>query len=149
MPAVRWRLLHLLVMATMAITQPLLNVLGENPTFFVAHSASAGQILGFAAIVSLVPAAALGALMLAGHAISTEAGERVFSALMTVLAFVFVLQVVDAMPGPAMIAVAVAALVSYGLMVLYGDPQAGAHHRVVADRVPGSRRGPLPVHLAD
>ena len=119
MPAVRWRLLHLLVMATMAITQPLLNVLGENPTFFVAHSASAGQILGFAAIVSLVPAAALGALMLAGHAISTEAGERVFSALMTVLAFVFVLQVVDAMPGPAMIAVAVAALVSYGLMVLY------------------------------
>ena len=119
MPPLRWRLLHLLVLATLAITQPLLSTLGENPTFFIAHSASPGQMVAFTAIVSLAPAAGLGTLMLAGHAISAEAGERVFYASMSVLAFVFVLQVVDAIPGPAVAVVAVAAVVGYGLMVLY------------------------------
>ena len=107
------------MLATLAITQPLLSTLGENPTFFIAHSASPGQMVAFTAIVSLAPAAVLGTLMLAGHAVSAEAGERVFYASMAVLAFVFVLQVVDAIPGPAVAVVAVAAVVGYGLMVLY------------------------------
>ena len=107
------------MLATLAITQPLLSTLGENPTFFIAHSASPGQMVAFTAIVSLAPAAVLGTLMLAGHAVSAEAGERVFCASMAVLAFVFILQVVDAIPGPAVAVVAVAAVVGYGLMVLY------------------------------
>ncbi len=107
------------MLATLAITQPLLSTLGENPTFFIAHSASPGQMVAFTAIVSLAPAAVLGTLMLAGHAVSAEAGERVFYASMAVLAFVFVLQVVDAIPGPAVAVAAVAAVVGYGLMVLY------------------------------
>ena len=106
-------------MATLAITQPLLSTLGENPTFFTAHSASPGQVVALAAIVSLAPAAVLGALMLAVHAFSAGAGLRTFSASMTVLAFVFVLQVVDVMPGPAVAVAVVAAAVSYGLMILY------------------------------
>ena len=106
-------------MATLAITQPLLSTLGENPTFFTAHSASPGQVVALAAIVSLAPAAVLGALMLAVHAFSAGAGLRTFSASMTVLAFVFVLQVVDVMPGPAVAVVVVAAALSYGLMILY------------------------------
>ena len=119
MPPARWRLLHLLVLATLAITQPLLSALGENPTFFTAHSASPGQVVALAAIVSLAPAAVLGALMLAVHAFSAGAGLRTFSASMTVLAFVFVLQVVDVMPGPAVAVAVVAAALSYGLMILY------------------------------
>ena len=115
----RWRLLHLLVLATLAITQPLLSALGENPTFFTARSASPGQVVALAAIVSLAPAAVLGALMLAVHAFSAGAGLRTFSASMTVLAFVFVLQVVDVMPGPAVAVAVVAAALSYGLMILY------------------------------
>ena len=107
------------MLATLAITQPLLSTLGENPTFFIAHSVSPGKMVAFTAIVSLAPAAVLGTLMLAGHAISAEAGERVFYASMAVLAFVFVLQVVDAIPGPAVAVVAVAAVVGYGLMILY------------------------------
>ena len=106
-------------MATLAITQPLLSTLGENPTFFTAHSASPGQVVALAAIVSLAPAAVLGALMLAVHAFSAGAGLRTFSASMTVLAFVFVLQVVDVVPGPAVAVVVVAAALSYGLMILY------------------------------
>ena len=106
-------------MATLAITQPLLSTLGENPTFFTAHSASPGQVVALAAIVSLAPAAVLGALMLAVHAFSAGAGLRTFSASMTVLAFVFVLQVVDVMPGPAVAVAVVAAAFSYGLMILY------------------------------
>ena len=106
-------------MATLAITQPLLSTLGENPTFFTAHSASPGQVVALAAIVSLAPAAVLGALMLAVHAFSAGAGLRTFSASMTVLAFVFVLQVVDVVPGPAVAVAVVAAALSYGLMILY------------------------------
>ena len=113
------RLLHLLVLATLAVTQPLLSTLGENATFFVAHSTSPGQMIAFVILVSLAPTAVLGALMLAGHAVSAEAGTRVFYASMTVLAFVFVVQVVDTMPGPPVAVTVVAGAVSYGLMVLY------------------------------
>ena len=35
-----WRTLHLLVMTTLAISLPLLGLLGSNPTFFTARSSS-------------------------------------------------------------------------------------------------------------
>lgn len=114
-----WRLLHLLVLATLAVTQPLLSTLGENATFFVAHSTSPGQMIAFVILVSLAPTAVLGALMLAGHAVSAEVGTRVFWASMTVLSFVFVVQVVDTMPGPPVAVTVVAGAVSYSLMILY------------------------------
>ncbi len=94
-------------------------MLGENPTFFVAHSTSPGHLIAFVLIVSLVPAAVLGTLMLAGHAVSAGLGERIFCVSMTVLAFVFILQVVDTMPGPPVAVAVVAGAVSYGLMILY------------------------------
>ena len=114
-----WRLLHLLVLATLAVTQPLLSTLGENATFFVAHSTSPGQMIAFVTIVCLAPTAVLGALMLAGHAVSAEVGTRIFWASMTVLTFVFIVQVVDTMPGPPVAVTVVAGAVSYGLMILY------------------------------
>ncbi len=125
MPGLGWRPVHLLVAATLAITQPLLGFLGENPTFFTAHSAAPRQVLAFVAVVSLAPGAAFSVLTLVGHAVSARLGRTVFTASMTVLVFVFVVQVVDVMPGPPIVGLVVAAAASGGLMALYA-----AHKRV-------------------
>jgi Sulfatase len=54
-------------LAGVAITQPLLDLLGRNPPFFVAGPYEASQIIWFAVIVALAPAAAVfGVTALAG-----------------------------------------------------------------------------------
>lgn len=54
-------------LAGVAITQPLLDLLGRNPPFFVAGRYEASQIIWFAVIVAVVPAAAVfGVTALAG-----------------------------------------------------------------------------------
>jgi Sulfatase len=52
----------LLGLAGVAITQPLLDLLGRNPTFFVAGHYESNQIVWFCLIVALVPGAAVFAL---------------------------------------------------------------------------------------
>src|SRR5690606_3543239 len=47
----------LLGVAGVAICQPVLDLFGRNPTFFVAGRYSAGQIVAFALVVALPPAA--------------------------------------------------------------------------------------------
>lgn len=115
-----WRMVHLLVLATLAISQPLLGILGENPTFFTAHSSSPGQIVLFAVIVALTPAVLLSAAMLTGHSRSDRFGQHIFRGAMAALTFLFVIQVVDVIGGPAWLVVVVAIACTYGLMTLYG-----------------------------
>lgn len=60
----RWRALALdaavlVGLSGVAITQPLLELLGENPTFFVAGHYSSGQVITLALVVGLVPSAVL------------------------------------------------------------------------------------------
>ncbi len=112
-------MVHLLVLATLAISQPLLGILGENPTFFTAHSSSSGQIVIFAIVVALAPAGSLSAAMLAGHARSERVGQHVFRGSVTALMFLFVIQVVDVIGGSVWLVTAVAVAVTYGLMTLY------------------------------
>ena len=114
-----WRIVHLLVLATLAISQPLLSILGENPTFFTAHSSSPGQIVAFAILVALVPTFVLSAVMLGGHAYSHRAGQHFFRGAMAALTFLFVIQVVDVIGGPALLVIAIAIASTYGLMTLY------------------------------
>jgi hypothetical protein len=52
----------LLGLAGVAVTQPLLDLLGRNPAFFVAGHYEPGQIVWFAVLVALVPGAAVFAL---------------------------------------------------------------------------------------
>jgi hypothetical protein len=62
---------HLAALAAIAVTQPLYDILGRNPTFFVAHHAGPADLVLFAAVVALGPAALLvslvGALGLIGR----------------------------------------------------------------------------------
>ena len=120
-----WQIVHLLVLATLAISQPLLSILGENPTFFTAHSTSPGQIVIFAIITALAPTIVLGAAMLGGHARSDRVGQNIFRGALAVLTFLFVVQVVDLIGGPALLVVAIAIAGTYELMFLYSS-----HERV-------------------
>ena len=119
MKTLLWRVVHLLALATLAISQPLLGILGENPTFFTAHSSPPGQIVVFAITVALAPTLVLSAVMLAGHALSDRLGQHVFRGAMAVLTFLFVIQVVDVIGGSAWLVVVVAIVGTYGSMTLY------------------------------
>ena len=114
-----WRIVHLLVLATLAISQPLLSILGENPTFFTAHSSSPGQIVAFAILVALAPAFVLSVVMFAAHARSDRLGQHFFRGSMVALTFLFVIQVVDVIGGFAWLVVVIAIAATYGLMTLY------------------------------
>ncbi|MCQ3808207.1 MAG: sulfatase-like hydrolase/transferase [Acidimicrobiaceae bacterium] len=114
-----WRAVHLLVLATLAISQPLLSILGDNPTFFTAHSSSPGQIVVFAILVALAPTLVLSAVMLAGHALSDRLGELIFRGSMAVLTFLFVIQVVDVIGRLAWLVIVIAVAATYSLTTLY------------------------------
>ena len=113
------RMLHLLVLATLAFSLVLLIALSESPTFFTAHSSSPGQIVAFALVVALVPAFVLSVVMLAAHAFSVRLGLYVFRGFLAVLTFLFVVQVVDVFGGLVWLVTAFAVAVTYGLMILY------------------------------
>ena len=54
------RAAHVLALSGLAVTEPLLSVLGQNPTFFVAHGTGPGQVL----LVALLAAAVVPAVLI-------------------------------------------------------------------------------------
>jgi len=75
-------------LAGLAITQPVLDLFGNNPTFFVAGNYGRRQIVMFALVVASVPAAVAVALSVpfalagrraarAAHAVAVAPGQRV------------------------------------------------------------------------
>ena len=81
--------LSLLALSGLAVAQPLLDLFGKNPEFFVAAEASRGQIVAFALVVVFaVPAVAL-LLELVAHAVGPRVGAVVHAVLVFVLATAF------------------------------------------------------------
>jgi hypothetical protein len=119
MPRLGWRFLHLLSIATLAITQPLLGILGDNPTFFTAHSSTPGQVIWFALLVSVVPATLAATLEGGAHLIAPSAGEKAHRALLGLFGFGFAIQVVDVLPGPWIVPAFVAAALVAVIVMLY------------------------------
>ncbi|MFI7024521.1 sulfatase-like hydrolase/transferase [Micromonospora sp. NPDC049900] len=56
------RLLEVTALVGLALTQPLLDILGRSPDFFLFHRADRGEILLLVALVAMVPTVALGLL---------------------------------------------------------------------------------------
>ncbi|TBL29894.1 sulfatase, partial [Verrucosispora sp. SN26_14.1] len=56
------RVLEVTALVGLAVTQPLLDVLGRSPDFFLFHRADRGEILLLVALVAIVPTVALGLL---------------------------------------------------------------------------------------
>ena len=88
------RALHLLALCAFAFAQPCLDVLGKEPTFFVAHHATAAGVASFAVALVVVPAVlAIGLAALAG-AIWAPLGRVVHFLLVAALVAAIVLPAV-------------------------------------------------------
>ena len=72
-----------------ALTQPLLELLGKNPAFFVAGQYSSAQIIQFALIVTIVPAAIVIAVVLVAGLLNRRIGEVVFQLVVFALGALF------------------------------------------------------------
>ena len=77
--------LAVVALTTLGITQPLLDLLGRNAAFLVAHNMGRFDVLAFAVIVVLVLPMAVGAVLLLWRRLHRTSGELVISIVVAVL----------------------------------------------------------------
>ncbi len=83
---------HLAVLAAFALAQPLFNLLSENPEFFAARGATAGEIILLAVLMVLVPPAVLIAIELLAGLVSDRLRQGLHLAFIALLAAVVFVQ---------------------------------------------------------
>lgn len=88
---VRLQALVILGLAGLAVAQPMLDLFGSNPPFFVTGNYSSGQIVAFALIITLLPPLVFTAITVAATAIDRRVGTVMFGACAGLLAAVFML----------------------------------------------------------
>lgn len=121
LPRRRQRLAELLVLTSFVFSQPLLDLLGRNPDFFVFRRSSRVEIVALALAVALVPAIVLGAIE---EVVRRLAGRRmvaiVHTAIVGALAALLLLYVLKQGVGLHSVPlVAVAIVGGAGLAVAY------------------------------
>lgn len=87
--------LQIFGVASLAIAQPLLALLGENPTYFVAHGAGPLDIVTFAVAIVLLPALAFIIPVLLVRLISRRAGDIAAAIAIGILATLVLLGAFD------------------------------------------------------
>lgn len=117
------RLLVLFALTGFAISQPLLSVLGANPTVFTFHKVTGWTIVWIALAIALVPPLALWGLELAASALSPGLGRALHLGFVGLLAALTVVQVAKAAGASAPWLVAPLALAA-------GAGFALAYHRI-------------------
>jgi len=110
--------LHLAALWALAIVQPLLNLLGNNPDFFVARDNTAAQIIVFVLLLAILPALLATLVELAVNLVSPVARWILQLALCGVLFAAIALQVLKQFTdGPAwpmiLAAIAIGALLTW------------------------------------
>jgi Sulfatase len=83
------RALVLVGLSALAITQPVLDLMGRNPQFFVAGGYTASQIVAFALVVVLVPSFVLVTTYLLVRVVHWRTSEVVHAVLVALLGAVF------------------------------------------------------------
>jgi hypothetical protein len=115
----RTRAFVILGLSGLAVAQPLLDLFGKNPEFFVAGNYSRGQIIAFALLITLVPPLVGIALTAVATVIDRRAGTVVFGVVAAALAGAFVLAVLRTLDVDATILVfALAIACGLGIAVL-------------------------------
>jgi hypothetical protein len=116
-PGSRWRLprslvvhdtLVLLALWGLAVAQPVLDLFGRNPEFFVVNDISRGEIVGFGLFAALLAPVALVVLDLALHLIGPKVGQVGHAVLVGLLGAAFLLSLLVQVTDDALIAVALA-----------------------------------------
>ena len=106
----RTRSFVVLGLSSLAVAQPLLDLFGRNPEFFVAGNYSTGQIVWFALIITLVPPlVGIGAIAVA-TLINRRAGTVVYGIVVAVLGAAFVLALLRTIGVDPVVLVVVMAL---------------------------------------
>ena len=77
----------------LALTQPLLDLFGRNPEFFVAGRYNAGQIVWFALVVACVPPLVGIAVVAGATLVGRPVGMAVYAAVVALLATTLALSV--------------------------------------------------------
>src|SRR5688500_4344767 len=113
-------LVELLALTGLAVAQPLLDVTGRAPDFFLLHRADRAQILLLVAVIVLVPPALLWAGELVVYALGGERAQRLVHLLVgTGLCWVLALEVAKKLTplrGRRLLAVALVVAVAAGLV---------------------------------
>lgn len=92
-PSLPLAFIHLAALWSIAFVQPLFDLLGRNAGFFVARDNTAGDVLIFAFVLTLVPPLAMTVLLSLVRAISARGGRVALCGLVSLLGAGFVLQV--------------------------------------------------------
>ena len=106
----RTRSLVVLGLSSLAVAQPLLDLFGRNPEFFVAGNYSTGQIVWFALLITLLPPLVGIAAITVATLIDRRAGTIVYAIVVAVLGAAFVLAVLRTIGVDPVVLVVVVAL---------------------------------------
>jgi hypothetical protein len=92
--ALLWALLELFVITGFVVAQPLLDVTGKAPDFFLLHRADRGEILALIALILVAPALVLWVIEVAASLVGRERARRVVH--LAVLAGLFAVLALEA-----------------------------------------------------
>jgi hypothetical protein len=107
----RTRSLVVLGLSSLAVAQPLLDLFGRNPEFFVAGDYSTGQIVWFALLITLVPPLIGIAAIVIATLINRRAGTIVYAVVVTIFGAAFVLALLRTIGADPVVLVVVVALI--------------------------------------
>ena len=93
------RALHLFALTALAVAQPLFDVVSREPTFFVAHNTTSGQLGAFVVIIGVVLPLGLIAIEAICTRLHAVAGNVVHVLLLTVLGSVLLLPLLKRADG--------------------------------------------------
>ncbi len=111
---------HLAALWSLALVQPLLGLLGGNPEFFVARENSAGEIIAFALLVTLLPPLLATAVEALVNLVSRPARWMLHLFLVALLFTAIVLQFLKQLgDGPAALMILIALAGGAGLAWAY------------------------------
>ena len=147
-PPTRIKALHLAALWAFAFAQPLFNLLGDQAQFFVARGSTAGDIVLFALVVTLVPPALLTLLVWLAGKIRPALGDALQLVFVGLLAAAILLPPIGDLLGGSAISVPVALLAGAGARDALRPRRARplVRHRHLAGAAALPR--PLPVRLA-
>ena len=107
-------------LSAIALSQPLLDLFGRNPEFFVAQNMTTGAIIGFAAVIAFGPPLVLMAVVAVAAAFSVRAGRSARAVVLGLLAGAFALVLLGRDQESVIIAALLAGGVGAGVVVLEG-----------------------------
>jgi len=110
---------HLAVLSSFALAQPLFDILGRNATFFAVRESSGREIVLFALALTLLPPAALILVELGAGLLDPFLAPALHLMFVAALAAAIALQALKRLDGPATVLLLTAALLGLAAAVLY------------------------------